>query len=81
MGIMSERECVKRFQWTHQLWAKYQEYDYEELNNLVSELVGAFYVEQLSFTSHGRSYESKMYGDAQNLDNQTRDLQTIIKEN
>ena len=31
MGILSSRESVKRFQYDSSLWAKRQEYDYDDV--------------------------------------------------
>jgi len=34
MGINSDREIVKRFMWKHHMWARFQEYDHEEMMQL-----------------------------------------------
>ena len=39
MGIMSQRDAVKQFQWDGKFWASLNEYDYEQLLTLVEEQV------------------------------------------
>lgn len=45
MGIMSQRDSVKQFQWDGKFWASLQEYDYEELINTAEVTVKNWYLE------------------------------------
>lgn len=47
MGIPSSRESVNRFQYKHALWAKCQEYDYDQMLKLAEETVQTFYCQAL----------------------------------
>ena len=48
MGIMSSRDCVKRFQNDGTLWARRQEYDYNDVLKVATASVHQFYCEQLT---------------------------------
>jgi hypothetical protein len=39
MGVYSERANVKRFMDKHRLWAKYQEFDYDEMYKIAHSTV------------------------------------------
>ena len=47
MGVQSSRESVKRFSQDNNLWARRQEYDYEEVLGVATETVQNFYLEML----------------------------------
>lgn len=48
MGVYSERANVKRYMNDGgKIWAKYQEYDYEDLYKLASSTVNQWYIDQL----------------------------------
>jgi len=47
MGIQSSRESVKRFSQDNTLWARRQEYDYEQVLKVATETVQNFYLEML----------------------------------
>ena len=48
MGINSQREAVKRYQNSHQLWAKCHEYDYEQMLKLSTQVTQDFYCNALA---------------------------------
>ena len=45
MGIYSDRDCVKRFRYDGRIWAKLQDYDYEDVQKLASTTVNQFYMD------------------------------------
>ena len=47
MGIYSERANIKRFMNNSKVWAKYQDYDYEDLYKVASNTVNQFYFDQV----------------------------------
>ena len=47
MGIVSSRENVKRFQTDGTVWARRQEYSYDEVLKLCEVVVAAFYMDNL----------------------------------
>ena len=48
MGIYSERGNIKRFMNNSKVWAKFQDYDYEELLKQATSVVNKFYIDQVS---------------------------------
>ena len=46
MGVYSERATIKRFMNNSKFWAKFQEYDYEDLYKVSSATVNQYYLEQ-----------------------------------
>lgn len=51
MGIYSERGNIKRFMNNSKVWAKFQDYDYEELLKQATSVVNQFYIDQVSGTT------------------------------
>jgi cytochrome b involved in lipid metabolism len=51
MGIYSERVNIKRFMNNSKVWAKFQDFDYEELLKQATTVVNQFYIDQV----HGMS--------------------------
>jgi len=51
MGINSSRESVRRFQYSHALWAKCHEYDYEQMLQLSEECTQDFYCQALAMSA------------------------------
>ena len=47
MGIYSERANIKRFMNNSKVWAKFQEFDYEELLKQATSVVSQFYIEHV----------------------------------
>jgi hypothetical protein len=47
MGIQSSRENVKRFSNESSIWAKFQEYDYQDILGVCESAVQQYYVENL----------------------------------
>ena len=47
MGVYSSRANIKRFMNNGQFWAKFQEYDYEDLYKVASDTVNRFYIDTL----------------------------------
>jgi hypothetical protein len=45
MGIYSERGNIKRFMNNSKVWAKFQDYDYEELLKQATSVVNQFYID------------------------------------
>jgi hypothetical protein len=45
MGIYSDRQCVKRFMNEGRIWAKRQEYDYEDILKVAESTVKQFYLD------------------------------------
>ena len=48
MGVYSERANIKRFTNNGRFWAKFQEYDYEDLYKVASATVSQFYLDQVN---------------------------------
>jgi len=48
MGIYSDRANVKRFAHNPRLWAKFQEYDYEDVFKVAQTTVNQFYLDMIS---------------------------------
>jgi hypothetical protein len=47
MGIRSDRDCVKQFHNDGKFFAKYHEYDYEQLVQLADSVVKKWYIENI----------------------------------
>lgn len=46
MGIYSDRQNVKRYTTDSRIWAKRQEFDYEEIYELVQAITCQYYLDQ-----------------------------------
>ena len=53
MGVYSERVHIKRFMNNGRIWAKFQEYDYEDLYKVAQSTVNQFYIEQMGGDMQG----------------------------
>ena len=48
MGIMSQRDSVKQFQFDGHFWGMLQEYDYEQLMNVAEDVVKKWYLDYIT---------------------------------
>ena len=53
MGIRSSRENVMRFSTDNSVWARRQDYDYQDILKLCESTVQQYYLDQLSSAGQG----------------------------